>query len=310
MLVIGLGISMDRDATAMVRMQKDMHNQGYAAGVAATLAVRAGCTPRDIDVRALQEHLVQVGNLPATVLDHTDSYPFPDERVQAAVMAVGDPALERNAKCRELAVVLAHRQSAHAHLSEAFRNSDGDTRLVYAKILGFLGDAQAVPALKDALHAVDAWDEKIFQGSMAEYAHLPTPIDALILALGFTRDRSALPEILRKLEMLDADVTLSHHRAVALALEQIGEPAAAEPLARLLDEPGMRGHAMTGLEPLHDRDRQRRRRIGPLREIVLARALVRCGDCDGLGKKILEEYAHDVRGLFARHAAAVLEQER
>ena len=27
-LVIGLAISMDRDASAMVRMQKDMHNQG------------------------------------------------------------------------------------------------------------------------------------------------------------------------------------------------------------------------------------------------------------------------------------------
>ncbi len=310
MLVIGLGMSMDRDATAMVRMQKDMHNQGYAAGVAAAMAVGAGCTPRHIDVRALQEHLVQIGNLPSSVLDHTDSYPFSEDRVRAAVTAVGNPKLDRNAKCRELAIVLAHRESAHSHLSEAFRSSSGDARLVYAKILGFFGDAQPIPVLADALHAVDSWDDKIFQGSMAEYAHLPTPVDALILALGHTREPSALPEILSKLETLDANVTLSHHRAVALALEQIGDPAAAEPLARLLDKPEMRGHAMTGLEPLHDRDRQRRRRIGPLREIVLARALYHCGDCDGLGKTILEEYTHDVRGLFARHATGVLNQGR
>jgi hypothetical protein len=95
-----------------------------------------------------------------------------------------------------------------------------------------------------------------------------------------------------------------------LALEQIGDPAAAEPLARLLNKPAMRGHAMTGLEPLHDRDRDRRRRTGPLREIVLARALYRCGDCDGLGKSILEEYTRDVRGLFARHASSVLNLQR
>jgi hypothetical protein len=46
--------------------------------------------------------------------------------------------------------------------------------------------------------------------------------------------------------------------------------------------------------------------LGPLREIVLARALYRCGDHQGLGRKILEEYRHDLRGLFARHASAVL----
>ena len=37
-LVAGLAISMHRDASAMVRMQKDMHNQGYAAGMAAAIS--------------------------------------------------------------------------------------------------------------------------------------------------------------------------------------------------------------------------------------------------------------------------------
>ena len=69
----------------------------------------------------------------------------------------------------------------------------------------------------------------------------------------------------------------------------------------------MRGHVMPELEPLHDRQREKRRREGPLREIVLARALYRCGDHQGLGEKILREYQGDVRGLFARHANAVLD---
>ncbi|MHC4405122.1 MAG: FAD-dependent oxidoreductase, partial [Planctomycetota bacterium] len=306
MLVTGLAISMHRDASAMVRMQKDMHNQGYAAGVAAAMAVQSGSTPRQIDVKALQTHLVRMGNLPEDVLTDQDSFPMPQGHVDAAVAHVADPGHSRDDRCRALAIVLSHPERSRPALKQAFASAEGGARLAYAKILGFLGDRDVVPVLIEALGRVDAWDAKILQGSMAEYAHLPTPIDAVILALGHTRDRRATPHVLEKLEMLDAGVTLSHHRAVALALEQLGDPAAAEPLARLLRKPGMGRHAMTRLEPLYDRQRDKRRRTGPLREIVLARALYRCGDHEGLGQEILEQYRRDVRGLFARHAAAVL----
>jgi hypothetical protein len=51
---------------------------------------------------------------------------------------------------------------------------------------------------------------------------------------------------------------------------------------------------------------QRRDRTAPLREIVLARALYRCGDFRGVGAATLREYQQDLRGVLARHAAAVL----
>ncbi|TVS20809.1 MAG: FAD-dependent oxidoreductase [Planctomycetaceae bacterium] len=306
-LVIGLGISMHRDASAIVRMQHDMHNQGYAAGVAAAMAVRERCTPREIDVRQLQTHLVEIGNLPASVLTDDDSFPLPTAMVQDAVAALGDASRARDEVCRALAVVLTHGDMALPMLQQAFQASDGAARLEYAKVLGALSDPGGLELLIETLQQVTEWDEKILQGWMAEYAHLPTPVDALILALGAIGDPRAVPAILDKLETLDASVTLSHHRAVALALEQIGDPAAAEPLARLLEKPGMRGHVMTGLEPLYDRQRERRRREGPLREIVIARALVRCGDHQGRGEAILREYQQDIRGLFARHATAVLD---
>jgi hypothetical protein len=108
------------------------------------------------------------------------------------------------------------------------------------------------------------------------------------------------------LETLDEGVTLSHHRAVAVALEQIADSSAAEPLARLLAKPGMSGHALTAIEALPESMSQRRDRAAPLREIALARALYRCGDFDGTGAKILREYKDDLRGLFSRHATAVL----
>ena len=49
-------------------------------------------------------------------------------------------------------------------------------------------------------------------------------------------------------------------------------------------------------------------REGSLRELILARALYRCGDNQGLGKQILTEYSKDLRGHYARHALAVLKE--
>jgi len=305
-LVIGLGMSMHRDATAMIRMQLDVHNQGYAAGVAAAMAVRDEHTPRRIDVKALQKHLVQVGNLPKDVLTHRDSFPLPDRLVHAAVREYGDQTQSRAARCKALAIILSHADKARSPLKTAFTSATGEVKIAYAKLLGFMGEREVVPTLIAKLKEIDQWDAKIYQGSMAEYAHLPTLVDALILALGGTRDRRALPVLLEKLDTLNPNVTLSHHRSLALALEQIADPTAAEPLARLLNKPGMRGHVMSGLEPLTNHPQKKRRRLEPLREIVLARALYRCGDWQGLGEGILQEYRQDIRGLFARHASGVL----
>jgi len=308
MLVVGLGISMERDASAMVRMQRDMHNQGYAAGVAAAMATESRCGLRGIDVKALQKHLAELGSLPHDVLQHRDSFPLPADAVEAAVDRLQDyhDMRKRERVAEALAIVLSHPDAAHAPLLAAYRQADAEMKLVLARVLGFLGEKEAVPTLIEALEAAGDWDAKILQGKMAEYAHLPTPLDSLIMALGHTGDPRALPAILARLDTLDASVTLSHHRAVAMALENIADTAAAGPLAALLAKPDMRGHAMTKIEPLHNKQVDKRRRTGPLREIVIARALYRCGDRDGLGKQILGEYTHDIRGLFARHAIAVL----
>jgi hypothetical protein len=93
----------------------------------------------------------------------------------------------------------------------------------------------------------------------------------------------------------------------------------------LLRQPGMTGHvhlpldeAATEGEPAQDMDTSERvrtawnaaNRSNAVRELALARALFRCGDHEGLGKKILTRYTRDLRGHFARHAKAVLESPR
>jgi hypothetical protein len=289
----------------MVRMQRDMANQGYAAGVAAAMTAASGKALRELDVKALQRHLAEIGSLPEAALEHKDNFPLPMSEIRQAVQNVGF-ATNPDEAGPWLAVILTHRQAALPLLKERFEASPERRKLAYANILAFLGVREVAPALILALDAVKKWDGRILQGRMAEYAHLPTPIDTLILGLGRAGDPDALPALLRKLETLDASVTLSHHRSLAIALEQIGDRAAAEPLARLLAKPGIRGHAMKKLEPMHDGDMQLRRRLGPMREIAIARALYRCGDHNGVGEAVLKEYQLDVRGLFARHASAVL----
>ncbi len=303
LLVIGLGTSMHRDAVAMMRMQKDLLNQGYAAGLAAAAAVRAGIAPRAIDVKDLQQKLIAMGALPASVLTDRDSFPLAADQLRLAVADFSREDLSFEERSRALAVIFTQPETSLPLVLDAFAGAPEN--LDYAKLLGFLGSNAGVELLIGALTKA-RFDARIYQGHMAEYAHLPTPVDALILAAGYGGDSNVIPALLAKLDELDAETTLSHHRSLALALEHQADRRAALPLARLLQKPGMAGHVMQGIEPLVDKPVEKRRREGALREIVLARALYRCGDHDGLGQGLLQGYRADIRGHFARHAAAVL----
>jgi hypothetical protein len=98
-----------------------------------------------------------------------------------------------------------------------------------------------------------------------------------------------------------------------LALESIADPSAAKPLVELLGKPGMTGYMHSTIEVARELGagggtNAVTTRRESIRELSLARALYRCGDYEGLGEKILCAYTKDLRGHFARHATAVLEQ--
>jgi len=303
-LVIGLGISAHRDAMPILRMQPDIQNQGYAAGLAAAMAAKAGTGTRAIDIKALQKLLVEKGNLPASTLTDKDSYPFPHERIAAAVASL------RN-EYDGVAVVLAFPHEALPLLREAYKSAASDKdKLVYAHVLGMFGDATGAPSLVQAVAAA-AWDKGWSFTGMGQFGGSVSRVDSLIIALGRTRKTEGLAPLLEKAVALNANSEFSHFRAIALALETLKDPKAAPVLAELLAKPGMSGFACLDIEaagetaelanPNLDRDRS-------LRELILARALYRCGDHDGMGKRILEQYAADLRGHFARHAHAILSE--
>jgi flavin-dependent dehydrogenase len=305
-LVTGLGVSAHRDAMPVIRMQADIQNQGYAAGIAAAIAAHSGKFVRNIDIKALQEHLIEKRNLPKRVLTDKDSFPLPKEKIAEAVEHVVN-------NYDGLDIILAQQQEAVPLLKKACKNTqDEKNRLVYAHILGMLGDPTGAGTLIEAVISRN-WDKGWNYTGMGQYGMSLSELDSLIVALGRTRDKRALKPILEKVELLDEKSEFSHCRAVAMALESIGDPAGAKPLAMLLSKPGMQGYALTNIE-------KARREVSPsptdtvtrnnsLRELVLARALYHCGDYQGLGEKILKQYAADLRAHYARHASAVLQQK-
>ena len=314
-LVTGLGVSAHRDAMPVIRMQADIQNQGYAAGLAAAMAAKSSKSLRDIDIKALQKHLVEKGNLPERVVTDKDSFPLPEQAITEAVERVVNDF-------DGLEIILSQQKQALPLLMKSYERSLGRSsqgpkfehdRLVYAHILGMLGDPSGASTLAEAVHSRD-WDNGWNYTGMGQFGASLSELDSLVIALGRTRNKWALDPILEKIEQLDAESEFSHHRAVAMALETLGDPAAAKPLARLLEKPGIQGHAFTDIDEARrrtpaDRNDTKTRNCS-LRELILARALYRCGDYEGLGKRILGEYGRDLRAHYARHAYGVLQEKR
>jgi flavin-dependent dehydrogenase len=304
--VIGLGISAHRDAMPIMRMQPDIQNMGYAAGVAAATAAREGKTFRTIDVKALQRHLTDKGNIPADAPEWKDNAIVTPERLALAVKHLGD-------RYHDVSLVLAQSGEALPLLRRAYAGeTQASAKLVYAHVLGILGDATGAQTLLDVvsgktpLQNLGTGGEKAFGRRMSDF-------DSYVVALGRTRDRRALEPLLAEVRKLDARAPFMRFRSLTLALEALGDPAAAQPLAELLRKPGVGGHALTDPKKAAPQEGFGGAGSGErnlvLRELAVARALVRCGDFEETGAQTLKTYATDLRGIYALHAAEVLKQK-
>jgi hypothetical protein len=236
-------------------------------------------------------------------LTDEDSYPLPDERIAEAV--------EQLKNHRGAAVIMTAPERALPLLEKAYAAAAPEDRLTYAKALAVLGSDSGLETLLETVAAAKEWDKGWNYKGMGQFGTALSPLDNLMFALGYIGDSKALSVILEKVKLLDAGAEFSHHRAAGRALEMIGDSSAAPALAELLNKPEMTGHAHTSVEKAAARGvgggtNAEQTRRESLRELMLARALYRCGDHDGLGESILREYANDLRGHLARHAAAVL----
>ena len=297
--VIGLGKGVARDVVPFVRMQADLMNEGYAAGTCAAEAVKtAGGDFRRADIRAVQRILVDKGNLPSHVLVWVDSpLHLTDEELPAAVARLAD-GYHGSEK------VWMAGARAVPFLQTAYRSAQTDrARQIYAVLLGLRHDAtgaETLAALLDGRQAL--WTRGTFTYGRS--------MDVIGVALAAGRSKTAATDaaILRRVEALHDDSSMTAFRVATLAAEASGSPRLAAALAAALKRPGVGGWARSSASDLPP---QAGYGVGPevdrcIRELALARALVACGDSEGLGRKTLEAYARDPRGVYAEHANAVI----
>jgi hypothetical protein len=303
--VTGLGASAHRDAMPVIRMQPCLQNQGYAVGMAAAMAKFNNQKIRYIDIKILQKELVEIESLPEHVLTDTDNYPPPFEKIQEAAKSVVE-------ELKGLEVILWDQERGISALVDQYHlTANEEHKLIYARILGMLGNPTGWKELIKAIDRYEEWDEGWNFTGMGQFGRSISYLDSLIISAGRTKRTEALPSIIRLAEKLTPESHFSHFRAVAIALETIGDPKGAEPLFKILEMPGLRGHVMPDIKtakkltPAHKNDVSTRN--NSLRELILGRALYKCGDFNGVGNQILNDYSKDLRGHYYRHANGVLQ---
>ncbi|MFA7171794.1 MAG: FAD-dependent oxidoreductase [Kiritimatiellia bacterium] len=303
LLVTGLGISAHRDAMPLLRMQRDVQNQGYAAGYASALAVQDSVTVRNVDIAALQAHLVSKGIIGAANTNNLDSFPLAPATIQSAVTGLTN-------NYATLHTVLADTNTALPLLRAAYTAAaDEPSRLIYAHVLGLLYDPIGAESLISAVSA-SPWDIGWSFKGMGQVGRSVSLMDSYIIALGRTHVPYGIVPVLAKATLFDPASAFSHVRAVSLALENLGGGSSVDTLSSVLAQ--MRGYALTNaltapLIPGYSSGAGDTERNFCLKELAAARALYRLGDDEEKsGTAVLTDYAFDPREVYASHARQVL----
>lgn len=269
------------------------------------MACKAGVELRNLDVKVLQRHLVGIGAIPEEVLGWTDNMRLDDEAWLMAVRELADGY-------RGVSRVLADRERALPALRDAYARTDvPSAKLVYAHVLGILGDATGAETLARQIDGTDP-EIRLNPNGLPAFGRRMPERDSFIVALGRTRSPCAVKPLLAELEKIDGRTSPTHVRALTLACEKMADPALAPALAAALAKNGIGGWARPGNDaatpaggfcasPESGRC---------LRELNLARALLACGDKEGLARRTLEAYAQDGRGVFALNAREILKGQK
>jgi len=325
-LVVGKAYSATHDAIAAPRMQPDLENLGGVVGLAAAAALRAGASPRVLDVTALQGALVRTGLLPESLLSRKlVPLEYTDEELRSMVESLDGERPLHSYSDQEVGehfqgrVPIVDTMCAGPQvilmLEQALSKAEGSRRVLLAQALAGLGSDAGVPILVSAIEQELSGGNLPARTAEVRHAGLPPNQGAaphaayLTYSLGMARDERALPVWQRIVDLL-ASTTVEdlvdrycsqyyYVDAVCFGAERLGDSRAISMLKKL-----------HGYAPLHDRESLSgyqvdwfEERVAHL-ELVIGRALARCGSADGY--RILIRYLADVRGPLSAHAEAEL----
>ncbi|MDF2720712.1 MAG: hypothetical protein K0Q59_387 [Paenibacillus sp.] len=172
-LLVGCrALSADRDAAIAMRMQRDMHKLGEAAGVAAALCVKQAANPRDLNVAVLQQRLIARGVL------------GPDARVRESKPTI---SIGRNDSAQSAR--FTNEQASDPAAIDAYiacLGAEDEGKALWW--LWHIGSGKAVPALKKALPQAEG-----------------TRLRGIAFALALHGEQASVPVLLETIRSRDAD---------------------------------------------------------------------------------------------------------
>jgi len=301
-LVVGKAYSVTHDALSLARMQRDLMAMGGAAGLAASMAVRARCPVASVSVADLQKGLVKLGILrPADLAEPAAS--ASEREIEHLVRDLAADSLSLPGQVK----VLGCGKAAIPLLRNALPRATERGRVACAKALCFLGDTEGVPTLLEELRR-QLGGEKLPPSprkshEAPDHGYAPEPA-FLINAIGLARDPRLVPLLKPLAERIvidsrKSDDMFSYVHAICYACERLAAPEAVEALEVLAEKPGIKGSALPeGTDPRRSVSHVAERHA--YLELCVGRALARCGAPRGYD--VLIGYLGDIRGVLARSA--------
>ncbi len=309
-LVTGLGMSAHRDALPVIRMQPDVQNTGFSAGLAAAIAAQKGIRTSEVNVQELQKRLVTMGHLGEEVLAMNDSFPLPVDEVHT--MIANDLT-----SLKSIAAAFAGAETYWPQLKAQLSNTQH--KETAALILGLQGFKDAAIPLRKFIHDSDTWDEGWRFRGMGQFGRSLSQLDCQLIALAHCGTADDIEILNYFSNKLNDDPALSHVRAISWAATVMAqrfpeyEKQLADMLEQLLEINDMSGWHWSNLETAltntDDNVINTQEREYALRELHLAVAAFRCGSQEN-ALNILNNYSNDLRAHYAKHAGAVLNEAR
>lgn len=307
-LVTGLGCGADRDAMPVIRMQPDLQNQGYAVGIVAAESVIQNTAICKLNIKLIQQQLVDKGNLPFEVLNEKDSPSINEYEIKKLKSSLTDnyKGLEKIISVPSVSIPI---------LKHWYKESSFTDKLYYANILCMMNISVGVDRILEEVKLYTDWDTGWNFRGMHQFGPSISRLDNYIIALGYSKSSIVVPEILRLSKKLTPQSEFSHIRAVSIAAESLRSKEFQNIFYDLLLNDMIGNHiksqkeAMIKIKPniidrvyiLEDTIRNK-----ALKELYLAKALYLCGDKNNMGKTVLENYASGQEAHYARYAFEVL----
>ncbi len=285
LLVAGRCISMTHDAAQAVRMIKDMHRIGEAAGIAAAISARDDVSTREVGVAELQRELVKTGIL----TDAEIAAGRREERRQPRLIPELIEALGEEG--RETAIWELYRvgEAAHDALIEALASDEERARYA-ALVLGAQGVEEARPLL---VRMVEERDDTV-------PSNHPYVQPRWVGALACLTMEPRVEERDLYAAALEAEAPFAEPWLYALeGIEALSDPEAAGAVRCLLER--IRADERYWSETYDPKEHP-----GWKLEIAAAKALRAMGDPEG--EEILRRYVDDRRLTVSRYARSLLEE--